>query len=46
MSLQPVLPRQEFFTKEIRMRLRGGKVAGMQMPRSLRCGARRDRMRY
>lgn len=26
-SLQPVLPRQEFFTKEIRSLLHGGKVA-------------------
>ena len=36
-SLQPVMLRQEFFTKEIRRLLHGGKVAGMLMPRSLRC---------
>src|SRR5213594_806816 len=35
--LQSVLPRHDFFTKEIRRLLHGGKVAGMQMPRSLRC---------
>jgi len=32
-----VLPRQDCFTKAIRRLLRGGKVAGMLMLRSLRC---------
>jgi len=36
-SLQPVLPRQSFFTKEVRRLLQGGKLAGMQMPRSPQC---------
>ena len=36
-SLPPVLPRQNRFTKAIRRLLHGGKVAGMLMPRSLRC---------
>lgn len=32
------LLRDDFFRKEILRLLRGGKVAGMQMPRGLRCG--------
>ena len=36
-SLQPVTLRQDFFTKETHRLLHGGKVAGMLMPRSLRC---------
>ena len=39
-SLQPVLLRRDFFTKEIRRLLHGGDVfvvAGMLMPRSPRC---------
>ena len=36
-SLQPVLPRQNLFTKEVHRLLHGGELAGMQKPRSLRC---------
>ena len=42
--LQSVLPRQEFFTKEIRRLLRGGVVAGMQMPRNPECCPRQSRI--
>jgi len=41
-SLQPVMLRQDFFTKEIRKLLRGGVVAGMQMPRNPECCPRRS----
>lgn len=41
-SLQPVLLRQDCFTKAVRRLLRGGKVAGMQMPRNPECCPRRS----
>ena len=45
-SLQPVLLRQEFFTKEIRRLLHGGKLTGGELKngRSLRCRPGHDEL--